>query len=552
MKAFGFPTNFVKWIRILHNQVESCVLNEGFSTGYFPLSRGIRQGDPMAPYTFILIIEILAIMVKNNPAIKGLEICGHEIKIILFADDSTFMLRDIGSFIELNRVLDIFSSYTSLNINRQKSEVAWIGSAKSLCNDFLDFKYVDLTVSSIKILGIYFSYDSEVNYQNNLARIKGNFVSSLNTWKSRNLSLYGKNTILKAVALPKLLYVCNSLISSEQFIKSIKHEMDNFMWNGGSNKIKHNVMINNYQQGGIRMPDLDMLLKSRRIYWIKRFLSQNQGTCIWKIIPEFYFKKAGITVIGNNMDVKRLNEIYLPDFYKACLIDWAEMFSEFPNNSIGVLSQPLWNNQFIKQDKKSFYFEQFSEIGIKYIKDIVDANGNIVKFETLHTKQSFIFKWLILKHSIKKEWLNTLLDDIPIELEMDPLLISSNKFYCYEKLSVKEIYNCLVCKSIETPTGQNALNKMVATEIEWNKAYRHLYTTTIYTKLREFQFKILHNILPVNQILYRWKLIDSQRCSYCFINEESISHLFCQCHRSVTLYVQIREWCRQYDLILPN
>ena len=126
----------------------------------------------MAPYTFILIIEILAIMLKNNPAIKGLEICGHEIKIILFADDSTFMLRDIGSFIELNRVLDIFSSYTSLNINRQKSEVAWIGSAKSLCNDFLDLKYVDLTVSSIKILGIYFSYDSEVNYQNNLPELK--------------------------------------------------------------------------------------------------------------------------------------------------------------------------------------------------------------------------------------------------------------------------------------------------------------------------------------------------------------------------------------------
>ena len=175
-----------------------------------------------------------------------------------------------------------------------------------------------------------------------------------------------------------------------------------------------------------------------------------------------------------------------------------------------------------------------------------------MKFETLHTKQSFIFKWLILKHSIKKEWLNTLHDDIPIDLEMDPLLISSNKFYCYEKLSVKEIYNCLVCKSIETPIVQNTLNKMVATEIEWNKAYRRLYTTTIYIKLREFQFEILHNILPVNQILYRWKLIDSQRCSYYFINEESISHLFCQCHRSVTLYVQIREWCRQYDLNLPK
>ena len=70
-------------------------MNNGFSTGYFPVKRGTRQGDPLAAYIFILTIEVLSLIVQNNNQIKGLNICGHEYKVILFADDSTFFLKDI-------------------------------------------------------------------------------------------------------------------------------------------------------------------------------------------------------------------------------------------------------------------------------------------------------------------------------------------------------------------------------------------------------------------------------------------------------------------------
>ena len=50
LKKFGFNENFIKWISLLHNKPESCILNNGFSTGYFQLYRGTRQGDPLAPY----------------------------------------------------------------------------------------------------------------------------------------------------------------------------------------------------------------------------------------------------------------------------------------------------------------------------------------------------------------------------------------------------------------------------------------------------------------------------------------------------------------------
>ena len=55
LENFGFGPNFVHWIRILYNGAESSVLNNGHSTGYFPLERGTRQGDPISAYLLFLL-----------------------------------------------------------------------------------------------------------------------------------------------------------------------------------------------------------------------------------------------------------------------------------------------------------------------------------------------------------------------------------------------------------------------------------------------------------------------------------------------------------------
>ena len=81
----------------MDTDLESCILNNGYSTGYFKLNRGTRQGDLMAPYIFILIMETLAIIIRKNILIKGISVNGIEIKSTLFADDATFFLADIKS-----------------------------------------------------------------------------------------------------------------------------------------------------------------------------------------------------------------------------------------------------------------------------------------------------------------------------------------------------------------------------------------------------------------------------------------------------------------------
>ena len=50
LRAFGFGRDFIQWVKMFFKYVESCVMNNGRSTGYFPLERGTRQGDPLSAY----------------------------------------------------------------------------------------------------------------------------------------------------------------------------------------------------------------------------------------------------------------------------------------------------------------------------------------------------------------------------------------------------------------------------------------------------------------------------------------------------------------------
>ena len=59
LKKFGFGENFIHWIKVLLNNQQSCVINGGFTTPYFNLEKGARQGDPISAYLFILALEVL-------------------------------------------------------------------------------------------------------------------------------------------------------------------------------------------------------------------------------------------------------------------------------------------------------------------------------------------------------------------------------------------------------------------------------------------------------------------------------------------------------------
>ena len=63
---YGCGNDFIKWVEMLLECQESCIINGGNTTKYFKLQKGARQGDPISAYLFILCLEIVFILIKAN------------------------------------------------------------------------------------------------------------------------------------------------------------------------------------------------------------------------------------------------------------------------------------------------------------------------------------------------------------------------------------------------------------------------------------------------------------------------------------------------------
>ena len=171
LHAFNFGPSFIQWVRVLFNKVSSCVINHGqFTSGPFSLSKGVRQGDPLSPYLFILALEILAVKIRNDNNIQGIRIGEKIVKLTLFADDMTCFIKDIRSYSILFETLRAFGVFSGLKVNKDKTEALALGNSGSLWKGHL---VMNSLCDIIKIVGVYFGGDAKKRRRTELLEDSG-------------------------------------------------------------------------------------------------------------------------------------------------------------------------------------------------------------------------------------------------------------------------------------------------------------------------------------------------------------------------------------------
>ena len=197
LSTFGFGPSFIQWVRTFYQNISSCVFNNGFASGHFPIQRGVRQGDPLSPYLFIIVLEVLATRIRGDASIRGVNVDGNDIKLQIFADDLTGFVRNEQSF---NRFLDTteeFGDCSGLRINYDKTEILFLGNQlPKQVNDETEIRKAKVK-RAVKTLGVHFTYDVALRQKLNFDEIMHSIKEKLMLWRWKNLLLSAEFKLLK-------------------------------------------------------------------------------------------------------------------------------------------------------------------------------------------------------------------------------------------------------------------------------------------------------------------------------------------------------------------
>ena len=162
------------------------------------------------------------------------------------------------------------------------------------------------------------------------SRTKANFdfifksiQEMLNMWKWRGLTLIGKIEIVKSLIIPKFLSKAALISVTDDLVQEINKLVYRFIWMG-TDKIKRCALINDIEDGGLKMLDIQSMILPRRVLIFKRYVD-NKYESPWKMILDYFLSGVGETfILQCNFDTLKL-PIYLLVFYKECLDAWATL-----------------------------------------------------------------------------------------------------------------------------------------------------------------------------------------------------------------------------------
>ena len=237
LQKFGFHPQWIGWIEQCLVSVSFAVLVNGVPGDLFVPSRGIRQGDPLSPYLFILCAELLARSLQAQSSapnkLIGIKVgrAGPRIPFLTFADDTMiFAQATQESCIAIKGVLDQYCHISGQLVNFHKSSFQ---CSKNVPEEaFLVFQDI-LSMSHSLCLGKYLGCPliSERVTKSTFSEVVESSMLQLSKWKANSLSHAGRAVLVQSNLAAKPSFMMQSF----SLPGGVLHDLDkinrNFLWN---------------------------------------------------------------------------------------------------------------------------------------------------------------------------------------------------------------------------------------------------------------------------------------------------------------------------------
>ena len=521
LEKFCFGPYVRKLVQLCYTQVSSTVINNGYSSGWFSIKRGVRQGCPLSSLLFLLCIEILAELIRGNQKVKGFKIGKSQFKLSLFADDASCIVEDLDSLTLLLKILEKFYNYSGLKINLEKCLLVYIGPWKTKEKKV---QGIITAGKSFNMLGIQLGSDNKIcdklNFENKISSMN----VRLRIWASRNLTLIGKILIAKSMGMSNLIYSISCKDCSTTNIKVAQGHINKFIWNGKPAKIKHTTLIAEKDDWGLKAPDLLTMQKGLRLAWLARLINNNAHMIVEDLLDNY----GGLKLLLNcDYDPKLLE---LPVFYKNIFEYFKELGGNINKKTI------LWNNTNIKINNKLLYIKEWRQNGLLYVSQLIE-NNKVICVDRLKLKFSLRSVNLLVYNAIKlqihkllKEETskNNIFDNNNIDFDTNIFKLQ-NEYLNVGLAKCKDYYKLIIKSKIEPASSHKYWEKAKITN---SPVYQNSMTLACMSckesSLLAFHFKMIHNILPTGENLKKWGIKRSDLCPKCG-ECETMVHLLFKC-----------------------
>jgi hypothetical protein len=373
LEKLNYPKRFIFWIQSLYKNIETCVMNNGHTTKFFKPERGVRQGCPISPYLFIISAEIMNRWLKTKLGHIGItDNKGTNYFITQFADDTSFSIKNTkGAMHDLFTNLKDYGNISGLKLNINKTEIMIIGDST---DQDIPNRYRKHIKNEVKYLGCKIKHSYKDTTETNIKEAQSKIENLINKWSHRKISLSGKIAIIKSILIPQLTYILTNMKSPDKITtQEINKKLYEFLYSGGTEKVKRTILIGEYKTGGYKMTDLDSYIKAIKITWITR-LCNTEGTwkqyIINKIKPDIDFM-ARCNIKYEDLPFKFPKDSMWDEIWKM----WCEENFKEVITLENIMNQTLWYNSYIKSAKKVLFWKNWYDAEINWVGDIIFENN---------------------------------------------------------------------------------------------------------------------------------------------------------------------------------
>ncbi|XP_056691641.1 uncharacterized protein [Spinacia oleracea] len=490
LEVFGFPPYWIHIISQCVSTVSYQVLVNGKPTSSFRPRCGLRQGDPLSPYLFVLCMEVFSAslrLAERQHLLRGISICRNapSISHLFFADDSLLFFEvSPDACHEVTLVLDQFSLLSGQLVNYQKSFVKF---SPNTPDDYRDFLSSCLRLGHRPHLGKYLGVQVDLGRSKCSAfyDLVDRIARRISNFASLRLSTAAKLVLINSVLVASISHVLLVFQIPQSICDRIDQLCLRFWWRSSPSS----------SGMALRSASLLHLPKGMGGLGIRKVSSFNQALLArqaWRLFHQ--------------------PQLLLSRLYRA---KYPHLLALGPTSP----SRPSWGCRGLMSGVKVFSQGLAWKVGsgsqVKITLDSWVPDAPI-------TFRSSVNESEVLTHVSSLVNLRSYAWDIAVirHLFVDA---TANAILALERPSVP-LDDFVYWKF--TPAGLHSSAHLPCLPVTW---WKQFWGLKILPRFKIFVWKLMHNALPVAGLLHNRGIPLDPQCSFCHSFVESVAHLFRNC-----------------------